>query len=298
MSSQGNLGAQSLFEVKDLAAVVTGGGSGIGLMAARTLADNGARVYILGRRLDILERAAEKYSGGNAGGKILPLSGDFTHPEGIRALIAEIAKREPGGINILVNNASVTAEDKARQEAHDIDFTNAEAVSKWMVQDGPEAWRQEYAGNIASHHFFTAAMLPLLNKARQQTHGHSSAIINIASAAGLTKTHSHGQFAYSSTKAAFMHLTKEWAHTFLPLRIRVNCIAPGVFPPIMPEGGLDENQKSRLERVGHEIPAGRPGKESDIGGLILYLSSRAGTYVNGQIIHVDGGILLKTPSTV
>lgn len=218
----------------------------------------------------------------------------------------------------------MTAEDKARQEAHSIDFSNAEAVSKWMVQDGPEAWRQEYAGNIASHHFFTAAMLPLLNKAREKTHGHSSAIINIASAAGLTKTHSHGQFAYSSTKAAFMHLTKEWAHTFLPLRIRVNCIAPGVFPHLMPEGGLDENQKARLEKVGHEIPAGmyhisylskrageniselrlcrmfnniilhagRPGKESDIGSVILYLCSRAGTYVNGQIIHVDGGMII------
>ncbi|KAL1987843.1 hypothetical protein VTN96DRAFT_2246 [Rasamsonia emersonii] len=297
MSSQGNLHAQTLFEVKDFAAVVTGGGSGIGLMAAHTLADNGARVYILGRRLDVLQRAAEKYSGGNGGGKIVPISGDFTHTDGIRTLIAEIGKHEPGGINILINNASVTAEDKARQEAHDIDFSNAEAVSKWMVEDGPDAWRQEYAGNIAAHHFFTAAMLPLLNKARQQTHGHSSAIINIASAAGLTKTHSHGQFAYSSTKAAFMHLTKEWAHTFLPLRIRVNCIAPGVFPPFLPDDGLDESQKAKLEKVGHQIPAGRPGKESDIGSAILYLCSRGGTYVNGQILHVDGGILLKTPST-
>jgi NADP-dependent 3-hydroxy acid dehydrogenase YdfG len=69
MSSQANLQAQSLFEVKDFAAVVTGGGSGIGLMAAQTLANNGARVYIVGRRLDILQRAAEAYSGN---GQILP----------------------------------------------------------------------------------------------------------------------------------------------------------------------------------------------------------------------------------
>lgn len=72
MAFQGDLHAQTLFEVKDLAAVVTGGGSGIGLMAAHTLANNGARVYILGRRLDVLQRAAEKYSGGNGGGKIVP----------------------------------------------------------------------------------------------------------------------------------------------------------------------------------------------------------------------------------
>lgn len=186
------------------------------------------------------------------------ITSDISQSDGIRTVLSEIIRLEPNGINILVNNGNVSPEERARSEAHAVDFSDATAVSKWMAADGPDAWKDAWSGNIASHNFLTAALLPLLDKGRQQTPGHSSAIINIASVAGLTKTHSHGQFAFSSTKAAFIHLTKEWAHTFLPLRVRVNCIALGIFPLVFPgEGVRDEGQRERLERVGHEIPAGQ-----------------------------------------
>ncbi|CRG83915.1 hypothetical protein PISL3812_01271 [Talaromyces islandicus] len=300
MDTNKDLTAQTIFGIKGLVAVITNGATGIGLMAAHTLVANGARVYIVSRRQDYLQKAAETVNAGSSGGgKVVPITADISQTDGVRSISSELTRLEPNGINILVNNGNVSPEERARSEAHNIDFSDANAVSKWMTTDGPDAWKDAYSGNIASHHFLTAALLPLLDKGRQQTPGHSSAIINIASAAGLTKTHSHGQFAFSSTKAAFIHLTKEWAHTFLPLRVRVNCIAPGIFPLIFPgEDVRDDGQKERLERVGHEIPAGRPGKETDIGAAILYLCSTAGTYVNGQILYLDGGILLKTPSTV
>lgn len=145
---------------------------------------------------------------------------------------------------------------KAKDEEASLNFSNAESVSKWMVRDGPEAWNTAYGGNVPSHHFMTAALLPLLKKARENIPGHSSSIVNISSAAAITKTHSQGQFAYSSSKAAFLHLTKEWAHTFVPLRIRANCIAPGLFPTEMTTGHSDENQKSHIQNAGQHLPAG------------------------------------------
>ncbi|KAL2010949.1 hypothetical protein VTN00DRAFT_3667 [Thermoascus crustaceus] len=292
--SEQELQAQNLFDVSGFVAVVTGGGSGIGLMATQTLAANGARVYIIGRRQEVLNRVAERYS---SKGQIFPIQGDISDTASIRAIAADLEKREEKGINILVNNSGVSPELKAKEESTQIDFTDPHAVGQWMVRDGVEAWRESYAGNVAAHHFLTAALLPLLRKGGQAIPGHSSAIINISSAAGITKTHSQGQFAYSSSKAAFLHLTKEWAHTFVPLRIRANCIAPGLFPTEMTTGVSDENQKSRLEGAGFHFPAGRVGKETDIGSALLYLASRAGTYVNGQVVHVDGGLLLKSPST-
>ena len=107
------------------------------------------------------------------------------------------------------------------------------------------------------HHFFTAALLPLLDKGRLSIPGLSASIINIASVAGLTKSPSRGQFAYSSSKAALLHLTKEWARSFTSLRIRVNCIAPGPFPTEMTSGHIDENLKSELgPGAGKSLPSG------------------------------------------
>ncbi|KAJ9292768.1 hypothetical protein DTO271G3_8467 [Paecilomyces variotii] len=292
--SSDELVAQTLFDVKGFVAVVTGGGSGIGLMAAQALAANGARVYVVGRRNEPLQTVAKKYA---SNGQIIPLPGDIAHTDGVKAIAAELEKNEAKGINILINNAGVSPESRASSEADKVDFSDANAVGKWMVLDGTEAWRESYAGNVAAHHFLTAALLPLLNKGREAIPGHSSSIINITSTAGITKTHSRGQFAYSSSKAAFLHLTQEWAHTFVPLRIRVNSIAPGLFPSEMTTGGSDENQKSHITGAGQHFPAGRTGRETDIGSAVLYLASRAGTYVNGQVVHVDGGLLLKTPST-
>jgi NAD(P)-dependent dehydrogenase (short-subunit alcohol dehydrogenase family) len=128
-----------------------------------------------------------------------------------------------------------------------------------MTRDGADAWRIAYAGNVWSHHFLTAALLPLLVKGAKAAPGHSSVVLNVASVAGLTKTHSQGQFAYSSSKAALIHLTREWAHTFMPLGVRVNCIAPGVFPNEISLGRFDEDRRSRQEEeVGKKFPAGEP----------------------------------------
>ncbi|GIK05686.1 hypothetical protein Aspvir_009799 [Aspergillus viridinutans] len=291
-----DLEAATLFEVKGYVAVVTGASNGVGLMAAQTLAANGARVYIIGTREEILDTIGEKYS---FNGQVTPLPGDTSTTDGIRGIAAELTKAESKGINILINSAGVTSEPRAKATSSDIDFTDPDAVSRWMTRDGADAWRIAYAGNVWSHHFLTAALLPLLVKGAKAAPGHSSVVLNVASVAGVTKTHSQGQFAYSSSKAALIHLTREWAHTFMPLGVRVNCIAPGVFPNEISVGRFDEDRRSmQQEEVGKKFPAGRVGRESDIGSVVLYLCSKAGTYINGQIVNLDGGLLLKSPGAM
>jgi len=174
-------------------------------------------------------------------------------------IATELTAREDKGINILINTSGVTSEPQAKAESGAIDFTDADAVGKWMVRDGADAWRMAYAGNVAAHHFLTAALLPLLDKGQQATApGHASTILNVASLAGVTKTHSQGQFAYSSSKAAMLHLTLEWAHIFMPLGIRVNCIAPGLFPSeLNMERPGGEVPMSKLAGAGEKFPAGQ-----------------------------------------
>ncbi|KEY75916.1 dehydrogenase/reductase short chain [Aspergillus fumigatus] len=282
-----DLEAATLFEVRGYVAVVTGAGNGVGLMAAQTLAANGARVYIIGTREEILDTIGEKYS---FKGQItpcvlshsIPSSTAPTDEDGIRGIAAELTKAESKGINILINSASVTSEPRAKSTSSDTDFTDPDAVSRWMTCDGADAWRIAYAGDVWSHHFLTAALLPLLVKGAKAAPGHSSVVLN---------------FAYSSSKAALIHLTREWAHTFLPLGVRVNCIAPSVFPNEISVGRFDEDRRSRQEEeLWRKIPAGRVGRETDIGSVVLYLCSKAGTYVNGQIVNVDGGEYHFVPS--
>ncbi|GBF64984.1 rhamnolipids biosynthesis 3-oxoacyl-[acyl-carrier-protein] reductase [Trichophyton mentagrophytes] len=270
MTSTQDLTQNRLFDVKGFVAGVMGGGSGIGLMATQGLVAGGARVYIA----------------------------DINDPNDIENLAKELETREPKGINILINNAGVTQEAEKKSHASSVDYHPADSVRSWLEGNGRDVWQQTLASNLISHHFVTARLIPALDKGSSIIPGHSSSIINISSISGTVKSTSAGQYAYAASKAAFTHLSRQLAHTLYPLRIRVNCIEPGLFPSEMTIGGSDENQKSKIEGAGSKFPAGRTGQEADIARAVLYLGSRAGTFVNGESIHVDGGALLQSPSTL
>ncbi|KAI0160401.1 NAD(P)-binding protein [Xylariaceae sp. FL1272] len=282
--------AQKLFNVKGYVAVVTGGGTGIGLMMSQALAANGAKVYITGRRQEVLENAAKSHHPTSNEGAIIPIGPcDVTKKEDLERLVAEIQKKEDC-IHLLCCNAGVSG-PKAEPEDSD-----AEELRKrlWDNESVGE-WQETYKTNVTAVYFTTVAFLPLLQAAMQPKGSHdkfSASVITTSSMSGIMR-HAQGHFSYNTAKGATVHLTKLMSAEFLKAGIRVNSIAPGYFPSEMTAKESDERQKSyvpdeKIHEKGH-VPLMRPGREEEMGMTVLYLARNQ--YVNGEIIAVDGGVL-------
>ncbi|KAF2461417.1 hypothetical protein BDY21DRAFT_368651 [Lineolata rhizophorae] len=287
MVKTSDLQASTLFSVAGYVCVVTGGGTGIGLMAAQALAANGAKVYILGRRVEALENAARVHNPPDGSGEIIPLGPcDVTKKEDLEKAYQELSKREKY-INLLVAAAGTTG-TKA-EPAHD--SANDLKARLWN-NETPEAWNQVFNTNVTSVYFTTVAFLPLL-QAGTDTHGHLAAsVIVISSMSGLMR-HAQGHFNYNTAKGATVHLAKLMSAEFQRARIRVNSIAPGYFPSEMTAKQSGPDQKSELpaEKVqekGH-VPAMRAGSDEEMAQAVLFLAKNA--YVDGEILAVDGGTL-------
>ncbi|KAK7006264.1 Nad-binding protein [Favolaschia claudopus] len=289
MSSENHFHLEDVFNVKGKVALVTGGGSGIGLMAAQALACNGAKVYIVGRTQEKLE-AASHHHGKDIAGEIIPLSGDVTKKEGIQKLVQEIESREKC-LCILVNNAGIASDKNPTEEGQ-----SADEISKNLFNSANmEEWNSVYTSNVIAPYMMATAFLPLLQRATDIHHGFSGTIINITSISGMLRITQGGQFPYNTSKAAFIHLNKLLASEIAAsagLKIRVNAIAPGIFPSEMTTEGSGEDQKSRMPKEARgELPSGRPGNERDMAAAVLFAACCQ--YLNGQNIAVDGGYLIK-----
>ncbi|QIW95856.1 hypothetical protein AMS68_001374 [Peltaster fructicola] len=278
----------TLFNVKGKVALITGGATGIGLMATQALAVNGAKVYIVGRREEKLDRVVETYNKGIAG-EITAIQADVTNKDEIRKLYSEISKKEPH-LDILINNAGIsttTVETEAK--------TAEEMKEKMFETDDAtfEDWDAVYRTNVSQCYFMSTAFLPLLSKASESTPKWSSTIINISSISGQVKTAQHHP-QYNASKAATIHLTRMLANHVAEngIKIRINSIAPGVFPSEMTAGDSNENSKSHIpkDKYADKVPAARPGNDRDMGATVLFVASNQ--YLNGQIVTVDGGYTL------
>ena len=213
---------------------------------------------------------------------------DITSKDDIKKAYAEIEKNEKNGIHLLVNNAGVAKDDNTKYSNSKPDMSSAQAIADHMWKSDPDAWIETMKTNLVGHYFMSAAFLPLLDRARKATPGYSPSVVNITSISGLMKGSSGGQFAYSTSKAAAIQLTRNLATTFSDCKIRVNSIAPGLFPSEMTAGPSNENNKSELKNQSSN-PAGRPGHDTDMAACILFLAGPGGVFLNGQIIHPDGG---------
>jgi NAD(P)-dependent dehydrogenase (short-subunit alcohol dehydrogenase family) len=248
----------NLFNVRGKVALVTGGSSGIGQMIAATFAANGVKVYITGRKLDRLEEAAREIG---ALGECLPLPGDLSKMAEIDRIAAELAEREPA-LHILVNNAG-TSWGQAIEE-----FSEA-------------AWDRVMDLNLKAPFFLTRKLLPLLSAAG--TDEDYARVINLSSvAATVVATDS---VAYGPSKAGVEQLTRIMARAFGDHRITVNGIAPGWFPSRL-NGPLPEEYREAWRL---NTPLKRLGTIEDMGGLAIFLCSRAGVFINGRTIVTDGG---------
>jgi len=286
--SNKNIISNALFNLKGRVALVTGGGSGIGLMITQALAVNGAKVYIVGRTGEKLDTVAKEYNGDDIDGEIIPLQGDVSKKEDIARLYNEISKREKC-LCILVNNAG-TSGSTFQQEAQ----SPEEARKNLFESDEAnfEEWEKIYRTNVAQIYFTTTAFLPLLAHSTEEHKDYSGTVINIASVSGLLKDSQHHP-AYNASKAAAIHLSRMLANLVAQNRfkIRVNTISPGVFPSEMTTGGSGQDQKSHISKEKYDkVPARRPGKEEDIARAVIHLV--VNQYINGHNELVDGGYSL------
>ena len=254
---------KNLFSVAGKVALVTGGSRGIGLMITRGYVENGATVYISSRKREVCDEVAAELS---KLGTCHSLPADLSSETECNRLAAELAKREPK-LNILVNNAG----------------------ANWgapLTEYPDDAWNKVLALNLKSIFHLTRACLPQLEAAA--TPADPARVINIGSIDGLRVPMLH-TYAYSTSKAAVHHLTRVLAVELAAKHITVNAVAPGPFESKM----MAETLRNFGDAIRGSVPLGRIGEPEDMAGIAIYLASKAGAYLTGTVIPVDGGITVR-----
>jgi NAD(P)-dependent dehydrogenase (short-subunit alcohol dehydrogenase family) len=255
------MGVAELFSLEGRSALITGGSSGIGLMIARGFVEAGARVYISSRKADVCDDVAAELS---KIGTCVALPADLATEAECRRLADEIATHEKGGLGILVNNAG----------------------ANWaapLAEYPDESWDKVMNLNLKAVFHLTRLLVPSLEKAA--TRENPARVINTGSIDGL-KAPGLETYAYSASKAGVHHLTRVLAKQLARKSITVNAIAPGPFRSRMMAATLDRFGDA-LEK---SCPMRRLGEPDDMAGVAIYLASKAGSYVTGAVIPVDGGI--------
>ena len=247
-----------LFSLKGRSALITGGSRGIGRMIAEGFLRAGARVYISARKADACVATADELS---VIGPCVSLPADVSTQGGVQQLVAAYQQHEKS-LDILVNNAG--------------------AAWGAPYEDFPESgWDKVVDLNLKAPFFLTQALTPLLKKAATD---HLAKVIHIASIDGVS-VNPQETYSYAASKAGLIHLTRRMALKLAPERIAVSAIAPGAFASTMNKDARDHG-----DEVAQRIPLGRIGTPEDMAGAAIFLASRAGDYVVGSTLIVDGGV--------
>ena len=247
-----------LFSLKGRSALITGGSRGIGRMIAEGFLRAGARVYISARKADACVATADELS---AIGPCVSLPADVSTQGGVQQLVAAYQQHEKS-LDILVNNAG--------------------AAWGAPYEEFPESgWDKVVDLNLKAPFFLTQALTPLLKRAATD---HLAKVIHIASIDGVS-VNPQETYSYAASKAGLIHLTRRMALKLAPERIAVSAIAPGAFASTM-----NKDARDRGDEIAKRIPLGRIGTPEDMAGAAIYLASRAGDYVVGSTLIVDGGV--------
>jgi NAD(P)-dependent dehydrogenase (short-subunit alcohol dehydrogenase family) len=249
-----------LFSLAGRTALVTGGSRGIGRMIAAGLLQAGARaVYISARKAEACDRTAAELA---AFGTCVSLPADVSTPEGLRALVEVYLKHEPA-LDILVNNAG--------------------AAGGESFDTFPEkGWDKVVDLNLKSPFFLTQALIEPLRKSASAAR--PAKVINIASIDGIS-VNPQETYSYAASKAGLIQLTRRMALRLAPEHIVVSAIAPGAFA-----SDMNRVARDHAEETAQRIPSRRIGVDDDMAGAAVYLASRAGDYVVGSTLVVDGGV--------
>ena len=252
-----------LFSLAGKVALVTGGTSGIGRMIALGLAQRGVKTYLTGRSQPQAATVAAELAA-QSGGRCFGLAADLSQADGPGQLAAELSCCE-SAVHLLINNAGANATGS---------IAEATAADWNLVMDV----------NLRAAFFLVQQVLPMLKAAASAAD--PARVINMGSIGGLHIPNWEAH-PYNVSKAALHHLTRSLAKALGPDRITVNAIAPGPFPSRLTDTASDAVKAS----VATYIPLGRPGEADDVVGTVAFLASRAGAYVNGAVIPLDGGYI-------
>ena len=251
----------AMFSVAGKNVLVTGGSRGIGYMIAKGFCEQGANVLLTSRSEQACHEAATTL-------KCRYVVSTLSHRQGCEALAQQVAKFFDNRLDILINNAGTSWGEPLDRES---------GAANWGFDKVLDL-------NVKSIFYLTRACLPYLEQAA--TADHPARIINVGSVAGLTPQDAPTH-AYDASKAAVHQLTRKLAADFAPKSITVNAVAPGFVPSRMSAGlatwGADE------QALTASVPLKRMGKDTDMAGACVYLSSAAGSWVTGTVLVVDGG---------
>jgi 3-oxoacyl-[acyl-carrier protein] reductase len=253
--------AADMFDLKGRVALVTGASSGLGVQFARALADNGAAVALVARRIKRLDTVKAEIEA--KGGKAVSIAADVTDRAAITRAF-DAAEKTFGTVTILVNNAGIAHGGRA-------------------VEMTAEEWRKVLGTDLDAVFFWAQEAARRMLAVKKQ-----GTIINIASVLGLAVA--KGAVAYAAAKAGVVQLTKALAIELAFKGVRVNAIAPGWFVTEINDKYLNSEAGTAIKR---EIPMGRFGKEGDLDGALLLLASDAGSYITGATLVVDGGQVIQ-----
>lgn len=255
----------TLFSLQCKVALVTGGATGIGRMAATGLMMAGAHVLIASRKGDACEAVAAELNAMDSPGTVEGFAGDVGSEAGIDALVAEVTGRTDT-LNILMNNSGVTWGAPLGQFPH-------------------AAWEKVMNVNVAGLFHLTQALLPILIKSARPDD--PARVVNVGSVMGDAPL-GDGAYSYAASKAAVLHMTKIMAKELAPHHITVNALAPGPFVSKMTAfATADEGTR---DKVGQDVPLGRVGRDEDIAGCMQFLCGMGGAYLTGAVLPVSGGI--------
>jgi len=258
---------ERLFGLGGKTALVTGGTRGIGMMIARGLLQAGAHVVISSRKADACDQAVAVLS---EFGEVRAVAADLSRQEECKRLATDVMSRT-GTLDILVNNAGATW---------------GEPLETFPAA----AWDRVLDLNVKSPFWMVQELLPALRKAGTQDD--PARVINIGSIDGIHVS-PMTTYSYSTSKAAIHQLTRVLAKELGPQHITVNAVAPGPFPSKMMAATLD----AFGDAIAASAPLRRIGRDDDMAGIAIFLASRAGSYLNGAVIPVDGGIATTASGT-
>ncbi|WP_420569190.1 SDR family NAD(P)-dependent oxidoreductase [Thalassovita sp.] len=262
-----------LFDLSGKTALVTGGATGIGRMAAEGLVAAGARVLIASRKAEACQAVADELNKMGYAGSAEGFGGDVATEEGIADLVAEVSKRTDS-LHILMNNAGRTWGAPLGQHPY-------------------EAWDKLLRLNVTGMFHLTQSLLPLMLKA--STPGDPARVVNVGSVMGEIPKGT-ATYSYAVSKGAVHHMTRVLSNDLAPQGITVNAIAPGPFVSNMTAFaiGTEEGQ----ERSAKGIPLGRVGCPEDIAGTLQYLCGKGGAYVSGAVLPLSGGLQSHAPANL